>query len=101
METDIGNLEFLVPEVVLNELENLEQQNDKKEIALHTLEKIAKFKKIAIMGNFADEAILDHSKKNRIVVATLDRELKKKLKKIGCSIISISDNKIILENQKI
>ena len=37
-------------------------------------------------------------KENRSIVATMDRELKNKIKQSGSSILSIHNDKIILEN---
>ena len=43
-------------------------------------------------------AILDFIKENRSIVATMDKELKNKIKQSGSSILSIHNDKIVLEN---
>ena len=53
---------------------------------------------IIIDGNDADSAILEHIKENRCIVATMDKELKNKIKQLGGSILSIHNDKIVLEN---
>jgi len=96
-ETEIGQINFVVPIVVLNELKKL-SNDDKKEIrARSTLDYIKNFKKIEIFGHFADEAILEKVKKNGGIIATMDKELKNNVKNLGGSVISIANNRIILE----
>jgi len=98
IETDIGPLSFVVPEIVKKELEHLATDSDKKIISKQTLDFIKNFKTNDIDGNNADEAILDFIKENRSIVATMDKELKNKIKQSGSSILSIHNDKIILEN---
>ena len=98
IETDIGHLSFVVPQIVKKELEHLAHDPDKKIISEQTLDFIKNFKTNDIDGNDADSAILDYIKENRSIVATMDRELKNKIKQSGSSILSIHNDKIILEN---
>ena len=51
-----------------------------------------------IDGSDADSAILDYIKENRCIVATMDKELKNKIKQSGSSVLSIHNDKIVLEN---
>jgi len=98
VETDIGPLSFIVPQIVKKELEHLAVDPDKKMISEQTLDFIKNFKTNDIDGNDADSAILDYIKENRSIVATMDRELKNKIKQSGSSILSIHNDKIVLEN---
>jgi len=98
IETDIGPLSFIVPEIVRRELEHLAQDPDKKIISEQTLGFIKNFKTNEIDGDDADSAILHFIKENRSLVATMDRELKNKIKQSGSSILSIHNDKIVLEN---
>ena len=98
IETDIGPLSFIVPRIVKKELEHLAGDPDKKMISEQTLDFIKNFKTNDIDGNDADSAILDYIKENRSIVATMDRELKNKIKQLGSSILSIHNDKIVLEN---
>ena len=98
IETEIGTLSFIVPKIVKKELEHLAGDPDKKIISEQTLDFIKNFKTNDIDGNNADVAILDFIKENRSIVATMDKELKNKIKESGSSILSIHNDKIILEN---
>ena len=98
IETEIGTLSFIVPRIVKKELEHLAGDPDKKIISEQTLDFIKNFKTNDIDGNNADDAILDFIKENRSIVATMDKELKNKIKQSGSSILSIHNDKIVLEN---
>lgn len=97
IETEIGPLNYVVPTVVLRELEKLADDPNKGIKAKSTLEYITNYKKIEISGNFADDAILDYIKSNGGIIATMDKELKNKVKELGNSIISVANDRILLE----
>jgi hypothetical protein len=98
LETEIGNLSFIVPEIVKKELEHLAEDPDKNIAVMQTLDFIKDFKTNPITGKTADLGILDFVGKNGGMVATMDRELKSKIKQVGGSILSIHNDKIVLEN---
>ena len=98
LETEIGNLSFVVPEIVKKELEHLAEDPDKNTEVMQTLDFIKDFKTNSITGKTADLGILDFVGKNGGVVATMDRELKSKIKQAGGSVLSIHNDKIVLEN---
>ena len=98
LDVEIGHITFVVPKVVKNELLKLSNNEKKNKDIQATLDYIKNLKTFPILGDYADKAILDYLSNNRIIVATMDRELKKKVKKSGNSIISISNDKIIFES---
>ena len=98
LETEIGNLSFVVPEIVKKELEHLAEDPDKNVVALQTLEFIKNFQTNSITAKTADLGILDFIEKSGGIVATMDRELKSKIKEVGGSVLSIHNDKIVLEN---
>ena len=98
IETEIGSISFVVPEIVKKELEHLAEDPDKNTAATQTLEHIKNFKTNLITGKTADLGILDFVEKNGGIVATMDRELKNKIKEIGGSVLSVHNDKIVLEN---
>ncbi len=98
LDVEIGQITFVVPEVVKNELSKLAKNPEKnKEIQL-TINYIKNFKTIPITGTFADKELLDYIKNNKVIVATMDKELKKQIKAQGSSIMSFSNDKIVLES---
>lgn len=98
IEIEIGSLQFLIPDVVENELLNLSKDEKKKNDALATLEFSKKLKKISISGNFADKALINHIKNHGGMIGTMDKKLKDEVKKSGGSIISFSNDRIVLES---
>jgi len=100
LETDIGAIQFVLPDVVMNELENLSKQEKKKHYVLATLDYCKRLKKISISGKFADEVLIDYVKQHGGIIGTMDKDLKDKVKKYGGSIISFSNDRIVLESQQ-
>jgi uncharacterized protein len=98
LDVEIGSISFVVPEVVKNELIKLQNNPEKKQDIDKTLNFIKKFKIIPIQGNFADKELLNYVKINRSIIGTMDRELKKQIKQVGSSILSFSQDKIVLES---
>ena len=98
VNTEIGQIQFVVPSVVLSELEKLSKTQDKKQDAITTLEFAQNLKTIEMSGKFADQAIIDHVRNHGGITATMDKELKNKIKSLGGSVISFSNDKIVLES---
>jgi len=98
LDVEIGQITFTVPEVVKNELSKLAKSPEKIKDIESTLNYIKNFKIIPINGTFADKELLDYVSNNRVIVATMDKELKKQIKRLGSSIMSFSNNKIVLES---
>ena len=95
-ETEIGQIQFVVPEVVKNELEKLAKNKNKKHEAISALNFINKLKTISISGNYADELLISYVKEHGGIIATLDKELKNKIKFLGGGIITLSNDRIVL-----
>ena len=98
VNTEIGQIQFVVPSVVLSELEKLSKTQDKKQDAITTLEFAQNLKTIEMSGKFADQAIIDHVRNHGGITATMDKELKNKIKSLNGSVMSFSNDKIVLEN---
>ena len=97
-ETEIGSLQFVLPDVVVTELQNLSKNEKKKHDVLATLNYSQKLKKISISGKFADKALIDHVKQHGGIIGTMDKDLKDMIKKNGGSVISFSNDRIVLES---
>ena len=81
-------MEILIPKQVIKETENLKTSNAK--LSLKILEK-NQFKKIDLGKGHVDKLIINFARENpKIIVATLDRELKNKIK----------NNKLIIRGKK-
>ena len=98
LDVEIGSISFVVPEVVITELNKLQIMPKKKQDITMTLNFIKNLKTIPVKGTFADKELLSYVKENRSIIGTMDKELKKQIKHTGGSIISLSNDKIVLES---
>ena len=98
VNTEIGQIQFVVPSAVLSELEKLSKTEEKKQDAITTLELAQNLKTIEMSGKFPDQAIIDHVRNHGGMTATMDKELKNKIKSLCGSVMSFSNDKIVLEN---
>ncbi|HEU04712.1 hypothetical protein LCGC14_1575010 [marine sediment metagenome] len=98
IEAEIGQINFVIPNTVKNELEKLCTNENKKLEAKATLNFIKNLRTIPISGNYADDAILSYVKEHGGMIATMDKELKNKAKSLGSSIITLSSDRIILDS---
>ena len=98
LDVEIGQITFVVPQVVKNELSELLKNPRKTQNIQSTLNYIKNFKIISIFGTFADKELLDYVSKNKAIVATMDKELKRQIKNLGSSIMSLSNDRIVLES---
>ncbi len=98
LDVEIGQITFVVPQVVKNELSKLAKNPEKNQDIQATLNYIKNLKTIPILGTFADKELLDYVSNNKIIVATMDKELKKQIKNHGSSIMSFSNDRIVLES---
>lgn len=98
LDVEIGSISFVVPEVVLTELKKLQKFPEKKQNITITQNFIKNLKIISINGTFADKELLEYVKNNHSIIGTMDKELKKQIKEAGGSIMSFSNDKIVLES---
>ena len=98
IETEIGQINFVIPNTVKNELEKLCTNENKKLEAKATLNFIKNLRTIPISGNYADDALVSYVKEHGGMIATMDKELKNKAKSLGSSIITLSSDRIILDS---
>ena len=52
-------------------------------------------------GRSVDDALVSYVKENGGIVATIDADLKARIKKSGGSVLSVSSDKIVLEPSKL
>lgn len=97
LDVEIGRIDFVVPNVVIRELERLAADPAKNPRILATLSYVKRLRTVDVPGTFADKSIRDHVAVHGGIVATLDRDLKSEIKKSGGSVISLSNDSIVLE----
>ncbi len=102
IESSIGSLHFTVPNIVAEELRELERHSGPKRsrMARAALSLIGSKFKLASLppSKYADEAIIKYSSCHNCAVATIDRELKSRLIKNKVLVITLRDNKLIIGN---
>lgn len=99
LDTEIGPIKFVVPNVVITELNRLRNNVKKHSAAIRALN-FTKTLDIINLENHdhVDNVLFLNAKyNNRIIIATLDTALKKRIKDIGGSIISLANDRIIIE----
>src|SRR5918994_2670348 len=104
VENEIGNLKFIVPTFVLDELDLIEKKSGpKKSMIANTAIRISKLKfgiKDIGKSKNVDKDILNYASKNkRFGVATLDGKLLIRLKMAEVTTITLSKNKMIIANR--
>jgi uncharacterized protein len=70
-------------------------------LASQALTIIKNFKEIKICGKSVDDALVLYVQKNRGIIATIDSELKRRIKENGGFVLSVTNDRIILEPSKI
>jgi rRNA-processing protein FCF1 len=98
IHVEIGSISFVVPKVVKKELLKLHTIPEKKQDIEKTLNYMKNLKSLQLSGNFADKELLEYVKVNKSIIGTMDKELKKQIKQTGGSVLSFSNDKIILES---
>jgi uncharacterized protein len=104
IENELGKLRFIVPTIVLDELDSIERKSGpKKSMIAKTAICISKLKfEIKDIGKSknVDNKILNYVTKNRrLAVATLDSKLLNNLKMADVTTITLSKNKMIIANR--
>lgn len=95
IDTEIGDVSFVVPDVVMGELRRLSESESG---ATRALDAALRYGSVKLGDDmYADAAIVRHVRKNGGLVATLDRRLKRAVKDAGGSVISVSNDRIVLE----
>jgi rRNA-processing protein FCF1 len=102
IESDLGKLCFIVPDIVLDELKRIQAlAGPKRSMIAKTAIEIAysKFKLVKLtQSKSVDDAIFDYARTNKCAAATLDENLKKKLIQIEILVFTLSKNRIIVAN---
>lgn len=98
LESELGKINFIVPSVVVEELKKLAKSAGPKRAAAATsaLELARAFRIVVIEGGSADDVIVEYAVKHRCYVATVDNDLRKKLKDNGIGVVTLSKDRITM-----
>jgi rRNA-processing protein FCF1 len=96
-----GKINFLIPDVVIDELENLVNnptykisQNAKTVLEVTKRFEIINTKKL----NYADDSIVDYALNYKCAVATMDKNLIQRLISSKVMVFSLRNNKLLIIN---
>lgn len=105
IESELGKLDFLVPDIVELELERLAQKAGPKRSGLaRTALELArtKFHKVAVPpARHVDDSIIDYAINQKCGVATIDTNLRRRLITNQVLVLTLSKDNLIVANPKI
>jgi rRNA-processing protein FCF1 len=105
IESQLGGLDFLVPDIVEGELERLiENAGPKRSSLAKTALKLARtrFKMVAVAGaKHVDDSIVQYAIANKCAVATIDTNLRRRLLANEVLVLTLSKDSLIIANPKI
>jgi rRNA-processing protein FCF1 len=105
IESQLGRLDFLVPDIVEAELERLAQNAGPKRSRLaKTALEIAKSQlpKVHVLpARHVDDSIIEYAMTQKCAVATIDTNLRRRLIANKVLVISLSKDNLIIANPKI
>ncbi len=97
MKYVVDSASYVVPDVVISELNGLMKNPAKCHDASGALKLARNMQHIQLGKKYADWALLDYVKTHGGIVATTDKQLKKAIKAAGQSVISLHNNNIVLQ----
>lgn len=97
LDVDIGQVTFVVPEVVRRELDSLARNPAKRLDAEAAMDYAKGLRTVPISGTYADRELVEHARAGGAIIATTDRDLKRRVKEAGGSVMSLAGDSIVLE----
>jgi rRNA-processing protein FCF1 len=105
IESQLGKLDFLIPDIVQSELERLSQKaGPKRSLLARTALELArtKFPKVHVPhARHVDDSIIDYAITQKCGVATIDTNLRRRLISNQVLVLSLSNDNLIIANPKI
>ncbi len=102
IESQLGRLDFLVPDIVKDELERLvEKAGPKRSTLAKTALELAKakFKTVTVAkARHVDDSIIQHAVANKCAVATIDTSLRRRLIANEVLVLTLSKDRLIVAN---
>ena len=100
IEAYFGKLNFLIPDVVISELKDLEHKTGPKrsKMAKTAIEmSFSKFRVVNVAkSRHVDEAIIDYAINQKCAVATIDKDLRRRLMLNNIVVFTLSKNRLII-----
>jgi rRNA-processing protein FCF1 len=104
VESHLGRLDFIVPDIVKEELERLaEKAGPKRSTLAKTALELAqvKFKTVPVAkAQHVDDSIIEYAIKHKCGVATIDTNLRRRLITNEVLVITLSRDRLIVANPK-
>ena len=104
VESLLGRLDFLVPDIVRSELERLvEKAGPKRSTLAKTALELAKskFKTVAVgKARHVDDSIIEYAVAHKCAVATIDTNLRRRLIATEVLVLTLSRDRLIVANLK-
>jgi rRNA-processing protein FCF1 len=104
IESQLGRLDFLVPDIVKGELERLAEKAGPKRsnLAKTALELAkAKFKTVAVAkARHVDDSIIEYAVRHGCAVATIDTNLRRRLISNEVLVLTLSRDRLVVANPK-
>lgn len=102
VEAHLGKLNFLIPDIVMDELRRLEEwAGPKRSMIAKTAIEISnsKFKVVKVTKTRdVDDAIIEYCVSHRCAVATIDTDLRRRLISNNVLVITLSKNRLMFAN---
>lgn len=95
---EIGDISFAVPRSVVSELESMLSRRQKRAAAEAAL-KLARPMRLLdeIKSTPADDAIVEHVRRRGGTVATLDKQLRSRVKRAGGNVVTLWQDRMVLD----
>jgi rRNA-processing protein FCF1 len=96
----IGKFDFILLEDTIHELISIRKSGSlkKSKLARKALESVSGYQRmIHSFNGDVDEKIVDYAFKNKVIVATVDKILRKKLRSLKIPVITLKKNKLMVE----
>ena len=106
MEAQLGRLNFLVPDIVIGELERLQEKAGPKRSTLaKTALEVAKVKNFKVVtvakAQHVDDSIIEYAIREKCGVATIDTALRRRLIANEVLVLTLSKDRLIIANPKL
>lgn len=105
IESELGRLDFLVPDIVIGELERLaEKAGPKRSTLAKTAIELtkAKFRKVKVgQAQHVDDSIVEYALREKCAVATIDTNLRRRLIASEILVLTLSRDRLVVANPKL